>query len=199
MYNSGVTLSDIITELSGEVDIAGSIPDSAYIRWVNTLEQLIYTDILGFYGRQNVTLAGGGFALSSITSGTGEDSCRYDDIVKVYGDGREYVRAGVISSVIFDGDKGIYWQDGDSVKVSPIVEPDTVTVIRRIRPAIKTTTAGMVMLPYEWLELVMSKLRGEAYKIANDDGQAAKWLEDYNAQLSSFTEWARKRQERYGE
>ena len=128
MYNSGVTLSDIITELSGEVDIAGSIPDSAYIRWVNTLEQLIYTDILGFYGRQNVTLAGGGFALSSITSGTGEDSCRYDDIVKVYGDGREYVRAGVISSVIFDGDKGIYWQDGDSVKVSPIVEPDTVTV-----------------------------------------------------------------------
>ena len=55
------------------------------------------------------------------------------------------------------------------------------------------------MLPYEWLELVMSKLRGEAYKIANDDGQAAKWLEDYNAQLSSFTEWARKRQERYGE
>ena len=42
MYNSGVTLSDIITELSGEVDIAGSIPDSAYIRWVNTLEQLIY-------------------------------------------------------------------------------------------------------------------------------------------------------------
>ena len=181
------------------MDIAGSIPDSAYIRWVNTLEQLIYTDILGFYGRQNVTLAGGGFALSSITSGTGEDSCRYDDIVKVYGDGREYVRAGVISSVIFDGDKGIYWQDGDSVKVSPIVEPDTVTVIRRIRPAIKTAVTGVVMLPYEWLELVMSKLRGEAYKIANDDGQAAKWLEDYNAQLSSFTEWARKRQERYGE
>ena len=190
MYNSGVTLSDIITELSGEVDIAGSIPDSAYIRWVNTLEQLIYTDILGFYGRQNVTLAGGGFALSSITSGTGEDSCRYDDIVKVYGDGREYVRAGVISSVIFDG---------DNVRVSPIVEPDTVTVIRRIRPAIKTAVTGVVMLPYEWLELVMSKLRGEAYKIANDDGQAAKWLEDYNAQLSSFTEWARKRQERYGE
>lgn len=199
MYNSGVTIADIITELSGEVDIAGSIPDSAYIRWVNSLEQLLYTDVLGFYSAHSVTLSNGGFALSSITSGTGEDSCRYDDIVKVYGDGREFVRAGVISSVIFDGDKNIYWQDGDTVRLSSIVEPDTVTVVRRIRPAKKTTSSGTVMLPYEWLELLLSKLRGEAYKLANDDGQAAKWLNDYNSLLSSFSEWASKRQERYGE
>lgn len=199
MYNSGVTIADIITELSGEVDIAGSIPDSAYIRWVNSLEQLLYTDVLGFFAVHDVTLSDGGFALSALTPGTGEDAARYDDIVKVYGDGREYVRAGVISSVIFDGDKSIYWQDGDKVRVSPIVEPDTVTVVRRVRPAKKTATTGVVMLPYEWLELLLSKLRGEAYKIANDDGQAAKWLNDYNTQLSSFSEWANKRQERYGE
>lgn len=199
MYNSGVTVAEIIAELSGEVDIAGSIPDSAYIRWTNTLEQLIYTDILGFYAVQEVTLSDGRFSLTALTPAEGEDAAGYDDIVKVYGDGREYVRAGVISSVIFDGDKSIYWQEGDTVKVSPIVEPDTVTVIRRVRPAKKTAATGVVMLPYEWLELLLSKLRGEAYKIANDDGQAAKWLNDYNSQMSSFSEWAAKRQERYGE
>lgn len=199
MYNSGVTVAEIIAELSSEVDIAGSIPDSAYIRWTNTLEQLIYTDILDFYAAQEVTLSDRSFSLSSLTPAEGEDAAGYDDIVKVYGDGREYVRAGVISSVIFDGDKSIYWQEGDAVKVSSIVEPDTVTVIRRVRPAKKTAVTGVVMLPYEWLELLLSKLRGEAYKIANDDGQAAKWLNDYNSQMSSFSEWVAKRQERYGE
>jgi hypothetical protein len=46
--------------------------------------------------------------------------------------------------------------------------------------------------------MVAAKMRGEAYKIANEDGLAAKWLADYNAQLESFKVWAADRNHRYG-
>ena len=54
------------------------------------------------------------------------------------------------------------------------------------------------MVPMEWLDLVGAKMRGEAYKIANEDGLSAKWLNDYNTQLEYLKIWAAKRNERYG-
>jgi hypothetical protein len=51
----------------------------------------------------------------------------------------------------------------------------------------------------EWLDLLAARMRGEAYKVANEDGLAGKWMNDYNMQLESFKIWAAKRNERYGE
>ena len=199
MYDSGMTLSNLVSALREEVDIAGSIPDSSYIRWASSLEQLLYSDLIFFASSQNVELTDGGFSLSSVSPGENEDNVRFDDILKIYGDGIEYSKCSIITSVIFTGEKNIFYEIGGNVKVSPISVPGTVTLVRRIRPKIKASLDSDIMLPYEWVELMASKLRGESYKLANDDGQAAKWLEDYNAQLSSFTEWVSKRQERYGE
>jgi hypothetical protein len=46
--------------------------------------------------------------------------------------------------------------------------------------------------------MLAARLRAEAYKIANEDGQAGKWMQDYNAQLETFGVWAARRNERYG-
>lgn len=43
-----------------------------------------------------------------------------------------------------------------------------------------------VPLPYEFVELVRCKLRGEAYKLINDDALAAKWIGEYNTLLENF-------------
>lgn len=45
---------------------------------------------------------------------------------------------------------------------------------------------GVVPLPYEFTELVRCKLRGEAYKLINDDALAAKWIGEYNTLLENF-------------
>ena len=44
----------------------------------------------------------------------------------------------------------------------------------------------------------IAELRGEAYKLCNEDAVAAKWLNDYNALLDSFRQWLVLRQPNFG-
>jgi hypothetical protein len=46
-----------------------------------------------------------------------------------------------------------------------------------------------VMVPAEFIDLVKAKLRGEAYKLANEGDYAAMWLNDYNILLETFKNW----------
>ena len=63
---------------------------------------------------------------------------------------------------------------------------------------IGTKDVGSVPLPYEFVELVRCKLRGEAYKLMNDDGQAAKWLSEYDVLVENFKTYIELHRSRYG-
>ena len=201
MYDSQMTLSEIIAALESEVDIASSIPHSSVARWVSSLEQLIYSDLLKFYRSHNVNLSDGGFKISSLACRDGEAPTTFDDIIKVYDGTDELVRAGTVAAYQFENDKSIYWQDGNDVQVRLFTTPEALHVICRVRPAIKgaSSMSDTVKVPFEWIEMVLSKVRGEAYKIAGDDEQSAKWLNDFNTQLESFKAWVNERQRWYGE
>ena len=54
------------------------------------------------------------------------------------------------------------------------------------------------MLPVEFIDLVKAKLRGEAYKLANEDNHAAKWLNDYNTLLETFKAWIADKSANFG-
>lgn len=201
MYDSKMTLSEVIASLESEVDIASSIPSSSVARWVSSLEQLIYSDILKFYRSHDVNLSDERFKISDLTSRSGEAQTTFDDIIKVYDGTDELVRAGAVAAYQFENDKSIYWQDGEDVQVRLFTISDTLHVICKVRPKIKDSSSmsDTVKVPFEWIELVLSKVRGEAYKIAGDDEQSAKWLNDFNTQLESFKAWVNERQRWYGE
>jgi hypothetical protein len=55
-----------------------------------------------------------------------------------------------------------------------------------------------IALPPEFIDLISSRVRGEIYKIVNEDGLSAKWLSDYNSQLENFKIWAMSRNLRFG-
>lgn len=200
MYDSKMTLSELISTVTSEVDISLNIVPPTFARWVSSLEQLLYTDILKFYRSHDITLTDGSFSISSIPTEQGECECTFDDIVKIYDGPDEIVKSGAIAAYQFENDKSIYWQDGDKVQVRKFSSSDTLRVIRLVRPAIKTADSSeTIKVPYEWIDMVLSKVRGEAYKLASDDAQAAKWLNDYNTQLESFKAWVGERQKWYGE
>lgn len=201
MYHSGVTVGELIVEMQEEVDIAGVVPDSAYYRWISSLEALLYSDVLLFDRQASLAAVDGFLDLSLLTVGEGERAVLFDDVRKVYLDGEELTRSGRVGAYQFDEEKSIYYPDENGIRVSVYGEggDETYDIIWRVIPAPKTGDGDEVMLPMEWLDMVMARLRGEAYKVANDDEQAAKWLGDYNTQLTSFREWAAVRGQRYGE
>ena len=60
------------------------------------------------------------------------------------------------------------------------------------------TDTDNVMVPLEFIDLVKAKLRGEAYKLANEDVLSAKWLNDYNILLENFKMWISEKNSNFG-
>lgn len=199
MYDSGVKCSDFINSIIGEADISIEIQSDSWYRWLNTVEQFIYTEILDEYASAEIDYVSDSVTLSTLTVPYGCDSVTYDDVIAVYADGVQVEKSG-IKGVMNFSDKNLYYTDYNGNLVLSLTEvPNKITVIYRLRPILKTEAGNHnVAVPAEFLDMVSARLRGEAYKIANEDGLAGKWLADYNTQLESFKVWAGKRNKRYG-
>lgn len=205
MYNSGVKVKDFLDAVEQEADIVVEIPYTTRLRWLTAVEQFAYTEVLKEYARATMDLTSEPtdvIRLDTLAVPEGADIPIYDDIIRVYGeDGHEIRKAGAVAGYEFPDYDLFYTDYRGHLILSTRIEQASVTVIYRIRPALKVSgndTVLNVALPAEYLDMAGAKIRGEAYKIANEDGLAAKWLADYNQQIENFKVWAASRNERYG-
>ena len=204
MYDSGITAKNFIDSVKEESDITIVIPDASWYRWLASVEQILYTEVLKEYDvvKKGITDSSAevSVTLGDLPVASGCDRITFDDVIAVFMDYLELERSGETAALQYP-EKPLYYTDynGNLYARSPIYAEQMVIVYRK-RPPVKTATSttSHVMVPVEWLDLVGAKLRGEAYKIANEDGLSAKWLNDYNTQLESLKVWAAKRNERYG-
>ena len=89
------------------------------------------------------------------------------------------IKSTATSGAIFPN---TYYKNGVDVGYNAKKPVSEMTIVYFARPAVKTSNQpGNVMVPYEFTDLVRAKLRGEAYKLCNEDAVAAKWLSDYNS------------------
>ena len=186
MFDSGISVNNLITELKDEVDIALEISDATYITWLNSLQQLLYTEVIK---EQKKTVLKPPFEYNKIDmyliSGNNENKPRFEDIHTVYADDIQLIKSTVSSGVIFPN---TFYKDADDLVFNATVN-NNLTVVYFDKPALIKDGTENVMLPIEFIELAKSKLRGEAYKLANEDSIAAKWLNDYNVHLETFKAW----------
>lgn len=202
MYDSGIKCSDYIDSVIAETDISAVIPTASWYRWLSVVEQFLYTEVINecvFADMQYSGITDGRVTLSSLTVPSGCAAVTYDDIVSVLADGRELERSGAKGMTDF-ADKDLYYTDYSGVLIlNPTETPYEIRIIYRLKPLAKAqNSTANVMIPIEFIDMAGARMRGEAYKIANEDGLAGKWLADYNTQLESFKIWAQKRNERYG-
>lgn len=217
MFDSGITAKSIIDEIQSEADIEIPIDDKFFIDVLNSVEQLLYSDIIREQRSRNVNMYIGiagenhcvnikdeiAFTDFSENKKPDEDEMRFSDIVAVYNSGQQLIKT-TVQGAVYNGFQDCYYDASGKLGLS-IRDACEVDVIYNARPALKTLTAdnkvgdGNVMLPVEFIGLVKAKLRGEAYKLANEDNLAAKWLNDYNAQLNDFTAWCQARKPQFGE
>lgn len=197
MFDSGVSLKDTINEFKNEVDIALDIPDTSYVEWENSLEQLLYSELI-LEQREiiidNPTVSF--IDISTITVPHTENIVRFEDIHTVYADDTQLIKSNLASGAILPN---VYYKQNNGIGYSVQSEPANLRIIYIARPALKTVDdMGNIMLPVEFVELSKAKLRGEAYKLANEDALAGKWMNDYNILLETFKAWLSSRAGHFG-
>lgn len=191
MFNSNIKVSDLINSIREEADIAVPITYDSYIAWLNSLEQMLYSEIIKEQEKTFVEVPT--VNLASIAVPEGNSNIRYEDIHAVYRDGLQLKETTVASGTIFPN---IYFKTENNLAHTKGLE-----IIYIVRPKLKTVETmedDFVMLPPEFIDLAKAKLRGEAYKLANEDGLAAKWLNDYNVLLETFKVWIQSKAPAFG-
>ena len=193
MFDSGISVKELVADLISEVDVALDIPEKNYAEWLNSLQQLLYTEVIK---EQKKTVLKPPFNnpidISSLPIGNDENAPKFEDIYAVYADGTQLIKSTLTSGVIFPDS---YYKDNNNIGYKTKNEPTEITIVYIVKPALITTTSHgnindtKVMIPIEFIDLVKAKLRGEAYKLANEDNIAAKWLNDYNVLLENFKSW----------
>ncbi len=215
MYDSGISAAELINQLQIEADIAIEISNAAYVFELNSLEQLLYTEIIREQRSVSVTPPTNNIIdMSTISAlkGTGENDIRFEDIYTVYAHtpeqssetlsiANQLIKTNLASSDIFPN---TWYNSGGKLGIHTDFTPTKIEIIYFVKPALKTVNAsdevqsGNVSIPYEFIGLIKAKLRGEMYKAVNEDGIAGKWLNDYNVQLENFKAWCQSRQAQFG-
>lgn len=204
MFSSGITAKDVIAELKNEVDIAIPISDANYVLWLNVLEHLLYTEIIKeqkLYVQKIENASTNMLLLTDITVSDDECSVRFEDIYAVYADDVQLMKSTAMSGAIFPN---TFFKQGGGIGLNIPENVKELKVVYFVKPALKTIDVGgnamqqYISVPLEFIELVKDKLRGEAYKVANVDDQAAKWLNEYNVLLETFKVWVNNRAPQFG-
>ena len=199
MFDSGIKAAALIEQIKKEADIAIPVPDSSYILWLNALEQLLYTELIREQGKIELSnVSGSVIDIDTLSVPDGEGSVRFEDILAIYADRTQLIRSTVASGSIFPD---TYYKTGNNIGVNMAFQPERIKLIYLIKPELKTTdniNTRNIMLPVEFTELVKAKLRGEAYKLVNEDSIAAKWINDYNILLETFKSWLSAKQADFG-
>lgn len=208
MFESVISVKELVDELKNtEVDIALEIPNKTYVSWLNSLQQLIYSEVIK--EQRKITLAtsnGNHINISSIEPAEGESRMRFEDIHTIYAEYDDDTNVQLIKSTVTSGPifLNAYFKENNNIGYHTKGLPKELTIIYHVRPKLITVSetddidGSKVMLPDEFIDLAKAKLRGEAYKLANEDGIAAKWLNDYNVLLETFKAWISSRTSNLG-
>ena len=203
MFDSGMPVKDLVAELKTEVDIALEIPDATYVQWLNYLQQVLYTEVIKEQKKKvfQPPFENNLIDVSSMAENN-ENTPIFEDIHAVYADDTQLIKSTVTSGVIF---RNTFFRITDKLAFNTENVPEKITIIYFVRPAlVKPTSHGNisegvnVMVPVEFIDLVKAKLRGEAYKLANEGELAAMWLNDYNVHLETFKVWIAEKSPNFG-
>jgi hypothetical protein len=193
MFDSKISAYSLIEEIKDEADIAIPISDEVYISWLNALEQLLYSEII----KEQSLLCFDHPDSEAIDIES--HNIRFEDIHAVFVNStRQLIKSTLTSGCIFPN---TYFKENNQLVVNCGDVVENIDVIYFIRPVLKTEenyADETVKLPVEFIDLARAKLRGEAYKVANEDNLAAKWINDYNVLLETFRVWLVGKQSTFG-
>lgn len=208
MFDSGISAKDLIAQLKSEVDAAEEIPNATYITFLNALEQMLYADFIKEQNTVKVSLSPAVNVFPATVDLSGleipgtEDNVTFEDIYAVYvNHNLQLIKTSPANGIVFPNS---YYKTGGNLSYSSKNPVREIRIVYIVKPAVKTVDEndviqdGNVMIPLEFIELVKSKLRYEAYMLVNEYTAAANWVNVFNSLLTTFSEWLSNREPQFG-
>jgi len=195
MYDSGVTAQNFLLLLDNEIDVPSefsTVSFSALAESLNKIEQILYRNIIKEIIKVTVSATENKVTHTQIQNELSDDYAMFlfDDIVLVKADNIQLTKCALDK---FNVLRNVYCTNGDVLEFKKAYSTDVINdvdIYLKVCPALKEVSneivTGNVMVPYEFLSMVAAFIRGEQYKLINEDNIAAKWIADFNAQLESF-------------
>ena len=203
MFDSGISAKALIAELQSEVDVALPITNSTYVTRLNSLQRLLYSAIIKEQNDLIITEPQEDvIQLANLDVSDNEAPIRFEDIYAVYADTTQLIKTSITSGFVFPD---CFNKKGDNLAVKMQKTPNFIKLIYHIKPKLIKVNEndeiqdGNVMIPIEFIELVKSKLRGEAYSLENEYGSASNWLNNYNILLENFKQWLSDKAQQFGQ
>lgn len=197
MFRSGMTVAELFAVLRDDVDISLSIGDELLFVWLNAVQNMLYSELIREQRYTEVSGKGDAVLYTELSRGVDEAVPEARDIEAVFADGVEARRVSGGIGRILHGDRPSWYDGGNAVCMILPDNAELVQIAHIIRPA-DAELDSEVCVPREFIPMVLSRLRGEMYRIANEDGLASKWLSDYNTELETFKLWCAQHGKTYG-
>lgn len=189
MFQAAITVGTLIDSVVEGMGLYTEIDRAAYRDVLNECLATLYIDVIDERAVCIAKSVEGVITYKSITVPTGQSAPRAADIRAVLYRDRplQYLPPDKFHLVVTaDGD--FYTLKADGIHLTPTRSTTDLQVSYTVRP--QRYGAGdegaAVPFPNEYLSLLRAKLRGEAYKLANEEAFAAKWLGEYNNSLAAF-------------
>lgn len=203
MFDSGYSAEKLVEEIENETNMTYPVTRECYLEWINLCEQSLYSDIIREEAVDEAPYAEKLSVWDIPCEHSCMDSLRPDDIRGVYlcVGGKRHELEYITNEHYLRGlgTPYAYAKNGNNLFFRcPNEKTDgTLLFLKTVRPAPKRLNAGKItgtiLLPAEFVELVRCRLRGEKYRLMNEDSLCAKWINEYNSHLETFKEYIEER------
>lgn len=192
MFSASLTVGDLIDEVIDSVGLYTAHDRSVYLDTFNECISRLYTELIREVHSISATPLSSQVILASLAPQVGAADLRGSDIVGVQAGKKPLRYLPPARFSLCSKNDCVYTLKGDVLLLAyPTTLGNTVSIFYLIRPTVYSATQEGVRIPFpdEFLPLLRARLRGEGYRLANEDTLAAKWLGEYNTLLEEFRLW----------
>ena len=203
IFSSLFTVKSMIDDVMEKLGLYTPPTRADFYKFYNECLTRLYTEVICHRSMVEMTVASGFVTYNDLMvkasqSVSGEDICD----VAVKSPFNPILRATAWTQKLLPANTACYVCEKDRINLYPSSARQTYLIFYTYRPS--TVTAGnestlQIALPPEYHNLLRAKLRGEAYKQANEDELAAKWLGEYNLLLEDFCRYVARKKEALSE
>ena len=199
IFNSNCKVNGYIDNIMNEANVISGVPKETFLRWYNELIEFLYSEIVQ-HERLKEFETSKEVPCFPFNGRDDERDIKYENIRSVFAGTTQLSRSrpSQIGRI-----ENIYYLDSNNILDFCVGYGNTEEsyilklFYNYIPKEVTEDSDATIPLPSPFVEMVASKLRGELYKIVNDDELSAKWLNDFNNQLENFKIYVSERRKKF--